>query len=45
MQILWEWAVVPLLRAGAGGSTFAAGGSGRSENFAGDPQGTVGFGV
>ncbi len=30
---------------GAGGFTFAAGGSGRSEYFAGDPRGMVGFGV
>ncbi len=30
---------------GAGGFTFAAGGSGRSDNFAGDPRGTVGFGM
>ncbi len=29
----------------AGGFTFAAGGSGRSENLAGDPRGTVGFGM
>ncbi len=29
----------------AGCFTFAAGRSGRSENFAGDPRGTVGFGV
>ncbi len=31
--------------AGAKGFTFAAGGSGRSENFEEDPQGTVGFDV
>ncbi len=46
-ELHWVWAPAgPNANlVGAGGSTFAAGGSGRSENFAGDPRGTVGFGV
>ncbi len=43
----WVWAPAgPKANlAGAGGFTFAAGRSERSENFAGDPRGTVGFAV
>ncbi len=43
----WVWAPAgPNAKlAAAGGITFAAGGSGRSENLVGDPQGTMGFGV
>ncbi len=43
----WVWApVAPNANlTGAGCFTFAAGGSGRSENFARDPRGTVGFDV
>ncbi len=43
----WVWAPMgPNTNlAGVGVFTFAAVGSGRSENFAGDPWGMVGFGV
>ncbi len=46
----WVWAPKEPVGTNAklaamGGFTFAAGGSGRSESFAGDPRVTVGFGV
>lgn len=41
----WDWGPVGPNANLAGGFTFAAGGSGRPENFAGDPREMVGFGV